>query len=275
MTTGVYGLFDAKNGTCLYVGQSKNVQNRFRQHITKLKNKRSRALDKFVEWYHSNGASEEILEFKILEECANDEYTKNFLESKWYYELKPVFAGKIPSMNESWEHSEETKAAIRAGVLKNLIPRPPLPFCAHCGDKRVNRKLNKFCSPTCSSLFDKIQIDIDLLEKMYLDDSVSLNEICERFQINGVTVLDRLKSRGITSRLSKMIRQKDLVEILTKETLYDLYWSQHLSVCDIATQFNTSDGVIKSLLKKFEIPMKSRSEAMKDKHIRNIEDKST
>lgn len=263
MTVGVYGIFDRRDGSCLYVGQSKTIAQRWRQHVTKLKNKRKSALDDFVDWYHENGASEEILDFRILEECVNDDYTKNFLEAKWTYELGPRFKGKNPSMNETWEHSDETKAAISAGLLRNRIPKPPLPLCVQCGENRIGRKGNKFCSRVCRNLSDRIEIDIDLLEKMYLDDAVSLNEICNHFQITGGTVLDRLKSRGIVGNLSKMNRQKDLIEILTKEKLNDLYWNQYFSHSDIAAQFNTSAGVIKSLIKRYEIPAKSTSEVVK------------
>lgn len=264
MTVGVYGIFDRRDGACLYVGQSKTIEQRWRQHVTKLKNKRTRALKDFVNWYHENGASEEVLDFRILEECVNDDYTKNFLESQWTHELGPRFKGKNPSMNESWEHSDETKAAIAAGVLRNQIPKPPLPLCVQCGVNRVGRRTNKFCSHKCRSLSGRIEIDIDLLEKMYLDDSVSLNEICNHFQITGGTVLDRLKSRGITGRLSKATRQKDLIEILTKENLHDLYWIQRFSVADIAVRFKTSVGVIGSLMTKYGIPKKSTSEAIRD-----------
>lgn len=119
MTVGIYGIFDATTNECLYVGQSKEIEVRFRQHITKLKNKRSNALKSFVDWYHDQGAIEASMILKILESCPNKRLVKNQVEAKWFDKLEPRFYGKIPSLSETWDHTEMTRLKIAESVRRS------------------------------------------------------------------------------------------------------------------------------------------------------------
>lgn len=79
MTIGIYGIFDATTDECLYIGMSKDIEERWKQHLKILKSKRHKRKD-FTEWYHSNGATPDLLMFRILEECEYDVDTLNRLE---------------------------------------------------------------------------------------------------------------------------------------------------------------------------------------------------
>ena len=40
MTVGIYGIFNAETDECLYVGMSKNIEQRWSSHLKELKSKR-------------------------------------------------------------------------------------------------------------------------------------------------------------------------------------------------------------------------------------------
>lgn len=185
MTTGIYGIFDSRSKECLYVGQSKSVEHRFRQHVSKLKNKRSKALRPFVDWYHENGAVEEILLFEILEECEDEDLIKNELEAKWFDMLGPRFFGKTPSLSERWSHSEETKIKIADGVRKakgksSTAKRIP---CTSCSG--VTRNANGICRK-CQSDIQAKEIDEiwkDRIISWYVSEKLSCREIARRMNM--------------------------------------------------------------------------------------------
>jgi len=117
MTVGIYGIFDAHNNECLYVGLSKNIEQRWKSHLKELKSKSHKRKD-FVEWYHSNGAVPDLIVLRVLEECEYDNGILNVLEIKWFNKMSPKYYGKKPSLNEKWKHSEETKIKIANSLYK-------------------------------------------------------------------------------------------------------------------------------------------------------------
>lgn len=82
MTCGIYGIFDAVDGTCLYVGQSRCVESRWAQHLRKLKAGKHRK--DFEDWFIEHGSDESALRLRVLETCADVAYDKNSLELKWF-----------------------------------------------------------------------------------------------------------------------------------------------------------------------------------------------
>ena len=118
MTVGIYGIFDSETDECLYVGMSSvSVEKRFKQHLKNLRNGNHPRKD-FVEWFHNNSGQPELVVFRILEECENNETVLNTLEIKWFNELKPKYFGKQPSLNEVWERSEESKKKVSESLRK-------------------------------------------------------------------------------------------------------------------------------------------------------------
>lgn len=138
MVAGIYGIFDAETNECLYVGQSGIISERWKQHLKKLKNKTHSRKD-FVKWYYAKGAIPELIVFRILEKCDNNECSLNLAETKWFQSMKPKFYGKQPSLNESWTHSEKTKINISESVKNSLKNKIYLKKCKSC-DKDFNEK---------------------------------------------------------------------------------------------------------------------------------------
>lgn len=195
-------IYSATDGACLYVGQSKHIEARFRQHVTKLKNRRTGALPRFVEWYHAHGAQESLLHLVILEKCADDDLVKNELEAFWFDELRPRFYGKAPSLSETWTHSGATRAKIAESARMNLgnptgsSKRVSLP-CLSCGvftlsKKQICRSCHKAQQDTDFDLqwFDKIRV-------LYCEEGLSTRAIGRELSVPHGSVNASLKRHGI------------------------------------------------------------------------------
>lgn len=114
MTVGVYGIFDKRDDTCLYVGQSKNIELRWRKHLNGLRaNRHSRK--KFSRWLHDHG--EDNLDFRVLETCENTPKIKNELEQKWFDDLSPLFHGKSPSSRGVYGSGERRGVGVTTSQL--------------------------------------------------------------------------------------------------------------------------------------------------------------
>lgn len=107
---GIYGIFDILTGECLYVGQSKNIYERRQSHFKRLRGERH--LKPFTEWFVSIGKDESRLDLRVLCRCLDNDDIKNKLEIFWFNELHPRFYGAVPSINNRWSHSEETRKKI-------------------------------------------------------------------------------------------------------------------------------------------------------------------
>lgn len=202
MTVGVYGIFDANTDECLYVGMSSvSVEKRFKQHLKNLRNGNHPRKD-FVEWYHENGAVEELFDFRVLEECESDEAVLNALEIKWFNELLPKFFGKVPSLNERWVHSEESKKKVSKSMRKyaESLPKIDKNKCLNC-DNKVKNNRNKYCSINCNNLSNKKNDSLifhkDKIIELYKNGK-SLEEISYIFSTTRKTLSNFFKSEGIT-----------------------------------------------------------------------------
>lgn len=152
MTVGIYGIFDSETDECLYVGMSKNIEVRWKQHIKELRGKRHKRKD-FVEWFHNNGAHEELLFFRILEECEYDETVLNIAEIKWFNELSPKYYGKKPSLNEKWALSDETRKRQSEAARRILLTVSYEKVCKICKKDFVSQgPIAFYCSDKCRSI---------------------------------------------------------------------------------------------------------------------------
>lgn len=202
MTVGIYAIFDNVSNDCLYVGQSKNCESRLLSHIKSLKNGRHRQKS-FVEWFKVNGI--EKMSFTILEECSNNDDEKNLLEIKWFNELDPLFFGKIPSINEKWCLTEESKKKISFSVQKlndNSLMKRDL-FCQLCGKSfHSKRRTAKFCSHSCFYRFQKLKKipPKDELFSLYCEKGRNLKELGSIFGVSSTTVFHWMDEYGIPRR---------------------------------------------------------------------------
>lgn len=212
MTVGIYGIFDSKTDECLYIGMSKNIEQRWKSHLKNLRNKRHPRKD-FTKWYHSNGAVKELLLFRILEECEYDVKILNSCEIKWFNKMRPKYYGKKPSLNEKWEHSEETRRKISdAGMGKEPWNKKSpgakslyIFVCLHCEENFESIKTTqKFCSRKCQAEFAKQksanEYDYDYIYDLYWNQGLSRPQIAEKLGVGRTTALKIMNRLGIPRR---------------------------------------------------------------------------
>lgn len=193
MSIGIYALYYGE--TCLYVGQSKDIEQRYKRHIIRLK--AGTALQKFNEWFQENNCPHESIELKILEECEDNDLIKNELEIKWFNDLSPLFYGKVPSLKDTWSHSEETRKKISdsvrhyktdGGKIKSRVDIVRL--CKNCSKEFSSSAENPiFCSRICfESDYRKSVEDRNNLIITLHDSGLSLREIAREVSISHVAV---------------------------------------------------------------------------------------
>jgi hypothetical protein len=204
MTVGVYGIFDSETDECLYVGQSKNIEERWKGHLKTLRSGKHIRKD-FVAWFDAHDRDSDSMRFEILEICADDDVIKNLVEIEWFQKLTPRFFGKMPTINERWTLSEETKAKISATVSANN-PRKMYGFiCKGCGGEfSTTRPGRLFCDLNCRRKYDKIiladeALRSELIEK-YEIQKMTLHEIARQMNVSHVTVYNLLDNFGIPRR---------------------------------------------------------------------------
>lgn len=204
MTVGIYGIFDKRDDTCLYVGQSKDIAERWKGHLKNLRSGKHIRKD-FVTWFESYDKDPESIRFEILEPCLNDDVVKNVIEMHWFQELNPRFFGKMPTINERWALSEETKAKIGATLAANN-PRKMYEFvCKGCGETfSTKRSVRLFCDLDCRRQYDKVIIADDVLKSKLVEkyeiQRMTLHEIAREMNVSHVTIYKLLEKFNIPRR---------------------------------------------------------------------------
>lgn len=150
MTSGIYGIFDSYNGDCLYIGQSGNIEYRWKQHIRNLNNGKHKRRD-FTKWFINHAKDTHAMEFRILRVCKNSEEEKNFYESQYFFIMKPRFYGKVPSEKDSFQPTAKTRMAISKGVRKHLRDRQTI--CNYCGRLFIPRYLIEVVCASCKKRY--------------------------------------------------------------------------------------------------------------------------
>jgi len=105
----------------------------------------------------------------------------------------------------------------------------------------------------------------DELKKLYWKQELSLGDIAKKYNTSKSVIRSMFKRLKIPRRKPvealKLKFQKN--NKFSRDTLYDLYWRQNFSLHKIAKKFNTSEPIILSYFKKFKIPRRSKSKAMR------------
>lgn len=166
---GIYGIYFKKDDTCLYIGQSIDIESRWKNHRWRLEN--NQHLKDFSFWFEKNNISLDDLIFKTLCICSDKDILKNELEIFFFNEEQPKFYGKIPSKNEKWSHSEKTKSKIS----------------------------NTFRERTITSLDTKL----DKILFMCKDEEIPFNQICEELSVSKSTLRWYLKHKNIVCVYNK------------------------------------------------------------------------
>ena len=148
---------------------------------------------------------------------------------------------------------------VECDYCHNLLPLPYKRYIALKGDT--------YCCPNCIAHMKKIRnengnlifIEVkhrnrDWLYEQYITKGRLAEDIAKECCVN-VRTLREWISKFELFRESK-------TEYITKEILEELYSNKHMTTLEIGDKFGVSDGTILSLLKKFEIPVPTRSELL-------------
>jgi hypothetical protein len=195
MTCGTYAIFCRETNECLYVGQSSNIEYRWKMHIRYLRSKKHPQKG-FSDWFHDRLCDLDLLIFKVLEECDDTDKAKNLSEIRWFNELKPSFYGKVPSKNNKWKHSKETKKKITQSVRSNLgLPPREDRICPWCRNSfRYAHTKDKFCSRACNASYNNALKNKLLPEKAReLRKLMSVKEIAKLYNMTERAVYYKLK----------------------------------------------------------------------------------
>lgn len=207
---GVYGIFYAKTNECLYIGHSARISDRWEEHLKNLRNG-NHPRKNFVEWFRERDQDESILSFEILEETDNTDEALNRAEIKWFNKCKPRFYGKIPSMNETWRHSEKTKQKISKSVRKanGTFGKNRKRVCRTCKEIYFSSKhTSKYCSRKCINVDQEIRkrgfiprndLDASLISSLY-EEGKSLRAIAREVGVSPTTVKKVLEKEGTPLR---------------------------------------------------------------------------
>ena len=109
----------------------------------------------------------------------------------------------------------------------------------------------KFAVPIRKS--KKFQIPRDVLYIEYIENSKTTDQISDIFGCSASVIQSLLKKYNIGARVGK---NPNLISILTKELLTDLYINKNLRIREIALKLNFSERHIREKLKEFGIHQK-------------------
>lgn len=239
MTIGIYGIFDNSNDECLYIGQTLDINLRWKQHLKLLKSKKHPRKD-FAEWYHS-GNNSDLIDFRVLEECKKDEL--NDFEIKWFNLLLPKYYGKKPSINESWRHSEETKNKIRDSIneynLRNNIVSEK--NCNVCNNVFYGSRKTKIC-------FD-CKNDKKTILKCVLCDKNIIN-----VRRSKIYCSKDCKMKSFKKNNPNWESPKSSFKNFNKNDLKRLYMIENRTIKEICEFFNCKERTVYYQLKRFNIP---------------------
>jgi len=103
-----------------------------------------------------------------------------------------------------------------------------------------------------------VDIDKETLEKLYITEGLSLEEIGERFGVSRKTISRRLKLYKIPERPKKT--RKIIIE---KEILEKLYIYDQLNPSEVGERLGIDRGTVTRLLKGYSIPLRNSKEGTK------------
>ena len=210
MTVGIYGIFDSETDECLYVGMSKNIEERWRHHLKELRSKRHKRKD-FVEWFHENGATAELLDFRILEECEKNDAALNLCEIKWFNKLLPKYYGKKPSENERWEQSEAARAKSSATYKEKY---------AH--------------------LYEFIEGQVEEVLKLASDPGITMKEAAQVLDVN-YAVFRRFVQR---KEIEWIFETPLKIRIDQHQNVLDAYFNEKTTTRDLAKRYGTTQKTV-------------------------------
>ena len=186
MACGIYGIFDVKTDVCLYIGQSRDIERRYRYHLPAIKRgKHSRKeLMQWVEVGHS-------IYCKVLEVCVDEQIAKNKAEVDWFNKLQPAFYGVVPTENY-----------IAPTGYRTEWFDATCSFCGSVYKKNSGVHGRLYCSPSCGTKSYKFKTvekypQEEDLRVMYLEQKMTTTDIAQVYGCSQPTISSYLKKYNI------------------------------------------------------------------------------
>lgn len=262
MTVGIYGIFCSDTGECLYVGQSKDIESRYYQHLKNLRNGNHRRKD-FVDWFKVRSDNPDKMIFAIIEETPDSDFEKNKVEIFWFKELQPRFFGKVPSLNDKWTHSEETRKRIGLGVkevhISNNLSFFKTVNCLECSNQiqlTWSTRNRKFCSTKCC--YKSSDVKKVVRRRMADNPKVEYRRTCGTCQKE--YIMTRKDKNAVFCSRDCQISSYEKTSILSPEIIHELYHVQKLSLRKIASRFNMSHVALTKYMDSNNIPKRDKND---------------
>jgi len=203
MTSGIYGIFGADDGSCLYVGQSKDVEGRWKQHLSKLKRGKHRV--DLQAWFDEHDCDESALCFRLLEACEDDAVSKNTLEIKWFNELRPLFYGQVPSISYHYDGPRPSYGSCDYYLKNHSFCRVWFYHCKNClkvfRSRRKHVHEHAYCSTACLEEDRRVLKTIDAADVLrMINYGCSLSEIGRMYGTTAKVVRDFIDQYGVIER---------------------------------------------------------------------------
>lgn len=100
------------------------------------------------------------------------------------------------------------------------------------------------------------------LERMYVEEEMSLKEIAEKYDVVDVTVLNWMRKERIERRGAEFARSLKRESMPKREELSILYWDKKLSISEIGKIYRRDGTTILSWMRKYGIKRRNYSEAV-------------
>lgn len=202
IVSGIYALFDAEDETCLYVGQSKDIYQRFTQHLKLLRSGKHRRKE-FVEWWVSSGSNKDSIRLEVMEEC--EAGNRNQKEIDWFNILKPKYYGQKPTLKGNWEKTEAVRRKMSEsashrieGMPRNEHGRILYSFsCNVCSADYLSiKKKSYFCSNKCRHFEKRASFRNNFTKEQVLKmrgEGMTYREIGKHLGTSHVTLIGMMK----------------------------------------------------------------------------------
>ena len=162
---GIYGIFIDDN-TCLYVGQSQDIQRRFRTHRSELK--RGVHHQRELQELHDTGIA---FFYRVLEFC--DPFDLSERESHYFDTLNPLcWSNRPPSRGNPYASLSGERACAGCGGMFTAYSRKRIycsidcknsarsqeKICAQCGKTYESTSNSTTCSTQCYLSFQAVEV---------------------------------------------------------------------------------------------------------------------